>query len=1567
MNNLFIRTLVILTLAAGFSFPSFAQFQIPNGDFEQWDGTGDEFEPISWSSFGTADCSLGSLVCGFATGVHHNRIAGGRPGSAGAYYLNIYADDVMGIAIANGNITLGRIHVGSSTPTDPSNYNYTSRSSSDWSHVFTATPDSIYVWMNFTAASSSSHARISTIIHGNTDFKDPNENTNSALYAGKAILEFPPTNGWEQKKIPFVYDGTASPSYIIISLTTNATPGGGSSGDALNIDDIELIYSAWLTDIKMGGTTIDGFAMNKFDYYKEYPRGTNPFMPLPSITYTKEVSDAIVSENVIMGANNSIDGAKKIIQVTAEDGVTVKTYTVHFSIWKSSDATLKAFSYTLNNGTPIPVSVPTQTPDSSIQNINILLPPGTNTAPVISAPSLTDTGARVSITQAAVPTINTKSTAILKVTAENGAIKTYNVHFSVEKSDNANLASISYTPFNGNNTPVINFHADTLNYHIALAAGTTIPPRVAATTAWAGLSPNIIQVSSLPGTASITTTAEDGTTTKVYTVHFTVALDTNTDLSWIRYGAVAISNFHADTLTYNVELPYGVTSATLSAKSSSSFASISIQNATQIPGTASITVTAQDDAYVKTYTVHFILGRNNNAQLSSLKYTLNGNQTTIPNFNPYLEKYSVALPSGTTIAPTIEYELRDPNASATVIQPISPSDTGKVIVTAENETTTITYTVAFSVLLSTDATLKEIKIDTVLLAEFSPNKYSYNIALDSAKIPTITVKTNDTNARYTIVLPEKIPGQAQIIVTAQDTTKKASYRLNLSAAASDNPDLIDLGYELDGVYYQVPDFHSDSLIYYITLPSQTTEVPVIMGQTADFGASTIITQPTSPQGAGLMVVTSYDESHSKIYHLYFSVEISNNALLDSLFYDGIYLENFHPNTFTYNITLPYPTVTSSVVSARAQSRVAVIDYRQSLKVNDSAVVHITAEDLQTTCRYVIHFTRQLSPIATLSELSYRLNGVDSTITGFNPGITSYSVFIAPETTFIPSLAFTPTDNMASVQLIKTPKQTNDTAIIRVVAENGHDSMEYCVVFERIKSSNKYLKSLSYNGIPIPNFHHDTLNYSIILPWEETQVPVIEAQPQWDSSMVYHTNPSAVFSTASVQIIAEDQMNSNTYMVTFLQGSNATLQNLTYTLSGTTYAIDNFNPNDTVYQIVLPVGTTDIPSLNYTLTDSRSTVNLSNPVQIDSSVQIEITGWDNLHKKIYQVYFKIELSTEALLSDLQINGITIDGFNSNTLDYFVEYPFGTTTFPIVSATATQPDARIDYTQINQYPQTAFIKVYAGDTNIHKTYTISFSTEAGNNTYLSDIIIDNVSINGFNKHTLFYTVELAYGTTSIPIVGAQTEDDRATFSVIQAAQINDTAKIIATAINGDKLTYYVFFQEGLNNNALALKLLIDGKELENFAPTTRNYNYTLAANYTGIPVVTAELQDANASYSVIEANQIPGQTRVEITAEDGITTFAYRINFTKSTHVANLTDNINIKLYPNPTKNILHVDLQGIESSCILQLYTIEGKEISQHLLNEKNNIINIQPLVKGFYFYKIMRSNDIIATGKFIKE
>ena len=262
-----------------------------------------------------------------ASSTHHYRRDGHRPGGTGAYYLTLYTESYFGIK-ANGNMTTGRVHAGAMSATSEENYNYTERSNSEHSQQFVSTPDSMYVWVSYYAESGESEAQVEVILHGDNDFRAPNDLGNSSLYKARATARTTRTTSsayemqWQQLKVPFVYEGSSSINYVLVNMTTNREAGGGHADDSISIDDIEFIYSAWLTSISVDGEAVENFAKDVFSYTVRVSDTSQ--LSTAVVDCVKEVAD-ITLDITRERLNDST--LKVSITTTAEDGTT-KQYKV---------------------------------------------------------------------------------------------------------------------------------------------------------------------------------------------------------------------------------------------------------------------------------------------------------------------------------------------------------------------------------------------------------------------------------------------------------------------------------------------------------------------------------------------------------------------------------------------------------------------------------------------------------------------------------------------------------------------------------------------------------------------------------------------------------------------------------------------------------------------------------------------------------------------------------------------------------------------------------------------------------------------------------------------------------------------------------------------------------------------------------------------------------------------------------------------------------------------------------------------------------------------------------------
>lgn len=219
---------------------TFAQGQIGNSDFEQWESVAGAEEPVNWNSFLSA---TGGFAWAAANQLEQSSDV--PAGSAGTKSARIWSRSTFGI-VANGNLTIGQINMGSTTPTDASNYNFTKTADADFSEGLTDAPDSLVFWVKFNPVSGGEMARVKATLHDDYDYRDPEDAASAGHVVAIAELNYPSTSGnWVRKSVPFDYTlgTTTGNTHILITFTTNMTPGGGAGNDEVFIDDVQLIYN----------------------------------------------------------------------------------------------------------------------------------------------------------------------------------------------------------------------------------------------------------------------------------------------------------------------------------------------------------------------------------------------------------------------------------------------------------------------------------------------------------------------------------------------------------------------------------------------------------------------------------------------------------------------------------------------------------------------------------------------------------------------------------------------------------------------------------------------------------------------------------------------------------------------------------------------------------------------------------------------------------------------------------------------------------------------------------------------------------------------------------------------------------------------------------------------------------------------------------------------------------------------------------------------------------------------------------------------------------------------------
>lgn len=250
-------------------------------------------------------------------------------------------------------------------------------------------------------------------------------------------------------------------------------------------------------------------------------------------------------------------------------------------------------------------------------------------------------------------------------------------------------------------------------------------------------------------------------------------------------------------------------------------------------------------------------------------------------------------------------------------------------------------------------------------------------------------------------------------------------------------------------------------------------------------------------------------------------------------------------------------------------------------------------------------------------------------------------------------------------------------------------------------------------------------------------------------------------------------------------NDATLSDLT--VGGNT--IDDFDKDVYAYTIVLDAGTASAPEVHAIANHASAMVHIKQADELPGTATIQVTAEDATTQLNYTINFTLENapSNIATLSDLQIDGSTIDGFQPSDYVYAIILSVGTTEIPTISGALTDPKATMEINQATELPGTGTVLVTAED-GTQNTYTITFSVQLNNDATLAGLQVNGSSIADFNATTLSYDIVLDAGTTEAPTVSANATDANASVEITQANDANGSATIEVTAEDGTTTKTY-----------------------------------------------------------------------------------------------------------------------------------------------------------------------------------
>ena len=552
-------------------------------------------------------------------------------------------------------------------------------------------------------------------------------------------------------------------------------------------------------------------------------------------------------------------------------------------------------------------------------------------------------------------------------------------------------------------------------------------------------------------TISVEVTAQDGVTTRTYTVTVTRAGAADATLSALSLSGVTLSPaFASGTTTYTASVGHAVTEATVTTSASDANASVEVKlngvvDQDGVVGLAvgsgnviSVVVTVEDGATTQTYRVTVTRAGSVDATLSAL--SLSG-VTLTPAFASGTIAYTASVANSVTET-TVTATARDENASVEVTSEDADDQTlGDQVALAVGETTvaieviaedgetTRTYMVTVTRAGSANASLSSLSLSGVTLKPvFASGVTVYTASVaNSVTETTVTATARDENASVEVT-PEDADDQTlgdqvalavgettvAIKVIAEDGETTRTYMVTVTRAGSANASLSSLS--LSGVTLK-PVFASGVTAYTASVANSVTETTVA-APVSDGSASVEVkvNGVVNQDGVvGLAVgdgnviaveVTAEDGQTKQIYTVTVTRAGSAAATLSALSLSGVTLTPaFAAGTTAYTTSVAHG-VTETTVAATAAAGAAYEVKLNGVVDQDGVVplavgagnliaVVVTAQDGQTKQIYTVTVTRAGSVDANLSALS--LSGVTLS-PAFASVTTAYTASVANSVT-----------------------------------------------------------------------------------------------------------------------------------------------------------------------------------------------------------------------------------------------------------------------------------------------------------------------------------------------------------------------------------------------------------------------------------------------------------------------------------------------------------------------------------------------------------------------------------------
>lgn len=345
--------------------------------------------------------------------------------------------------------------------------------------------------------------------------------------------------------------------------------------------------------------------------------------------------------------------------------------------------------------------------------------------------------------------------------------------------------------------------------------------------------------------------------------------------------------------------------------------------------------------------------------------------------------------------------------------------------------------------------------------------------------------------------------------------------------------------------------------------------------------------------------------------------------------------------------------------------------------------------------------------------------------------------------------------------------------------------------------------------------------------------------------------------------------------------------------------------------------------------------------------IKITGTERNLTYGYSIW-EVELveavlpAQDATLSDIQVDGVTIDNFTPSTTDYTVSVAPGTTTVPTVTSTLTQSAAQQVVTAATEIPGTTTITVTSSDASTTKTYTLQF---------IEQLTPVNLPISFEDENTDYDLVDFEGAST---VMGTDPTDannsvaitTKTTGSPMWAGTtmgLNGFADVVPLSTTNSTMTARVYSPKA----GIAVRL--KGEDANDVTLTVETDAFTTVAN--AWETLVFDFNNVGEGTNPFNPNTNFNKFSIFFDyGNDGDNSVYYwdDVAFGSApSAITNPTDNAALSIYPNPTTGIISVD--AVDGTSVA-VYSVAGQVLLQSTLYQGQ--ISLTNLQNGVYFVKV---------------